>query len=224
MDLQLEKLLKHSLWDNFPVKIMENLWRFPWKNDAFDDFESSDVDLCSNIEAGSWCWCLLCRLVGARFWKWWVGDKRTRAGGRPSKCSYVAGNLADWVFEYFVWLFFLMILLMEEILQQLVGSLSLFYFLQGFLHPRSGGAGCLPSTVCDSHSRDEFNRCPLLPRCGSTPNPSKANTIVLLYVTYHLTQWWRYTSQITKLYRGFRTDIITLPETNIAPENGWLED
>ena len=37
-----------------------------------------------------------------------------------------------------------LILLMEEILHQLIGSLS--HFLQGLTHP--GGAGFLPSTVC----------------------------------------------------------------------------
>jgi len=39
------------------------------------------------------------------------------------------------------------ILLMEEILHQLIGSLS--HYLQGFIHP--GGAGFLPSTVCNKY-------------------------------------------------------------------------
>lgn len=41
--------------------------------------------LVSTLQAG---WCQVLKMVG------WC-DKRTRAGGRPSKFSDVAGNLAD---------------------------------------------------------------------------------------------------------------------------------
>ena len=58
------------------------------------------------------------------------------------------------------------ILLMEEILHQLIGSLS--HYLQGFIHP--GGAGFLPSTVplssleCDEYTEFQVGNSPKEPR------------------------------------------------------------